>query len=68
MCSFWLVDVYKRQQQFLVKPDVFGFDIFFYNLREFESIVEEAGHNFCIQAVRLSFPDGGHLQREQRLL
>lgn len=31
----------------------------FYNLREFESIVEEAGHNFCIQAVRLSFPDGG---------
>lgn len=31
----------------------------FYNLREFESIVEEAGHNFCIQAVKLSFPDGG---------
>jgi len=24
-----------------------------------KSIVEEAGHNFCIQAVRLSFPDGG---------
>lgn len=31
----------------------------FYNLREFESIVEKAGQNFCTQAVKLSFLDGG---------
>ena len=43
------------QRQFALYDSLTGF----YNLREFESIVEEAGHNFCIQAVRLSFPDGG---------